>query len=78
LYVVLFSPIHAKRPTHFILLVLISLLILGEEYKLCHSSLCSFLHPPITSSLFGANVFLGTLFTPKHIKKLQLSLCVMN
>jgi hypothetical protein len=24
--------------------------------------LCSFLHPPVTSSLFGPNIFLSTLF----------------
>jgi hypothetical protein len=32
---------------------LITLIILGEEYKLWSSWLCSFLQPPVTSSLFG-------------------------
>jgi hypothetical protein len=38
---------------HYILLDLIFLIILGEEYILRSSSLCSFLQLPITSSLFG-------------------------
>jgi hypothetical protein len=48
---------------------LIILFILGEEYKLWSSSLCSFLQHPVTSYLFGPNILLITLFTN------TLSLC---
>jgi hypothetical protein len=41
---------------------LIVIIILEEEYKLWSSSLCSFLQPPVTSSLFGPNILLSTLF----------------
>jgi hypothetical protein len=41
---------------------LITLIILGEEYRLRNSSLCSFLYPPVTSTLFGPNILLSTLF----------------
>jgi hypothetical protein len=41
---------------------LIILFILGEEYKLRSSSLCSFLQPPDTSSLFGPNTY-----SPQHL-----------
>jgi hypothetical protein len=44
------------------------LIILCEEYKLW-SSLCSFLQTPVTSSLFGPNILLSTLFSN------TLSLC---
>ncbi|PNF40281.1 hypothetical protein B7P43_G06544 [Cryptotermes secundus] len=50
LYAFLISPIRATYPIHLILLDLIILFILREEYKLRSSSLCSFLQPPVTSS----------------------------
>jgi hypothetical protein len=65
----LFSPIRATCPTHLILLDLIIPIILSEENKLCSSSWCSFLHPPVTSPPFGPNVLLSTLFSN------TLSLC---
>ena len=37
--------------------------IVGEEYRSLSSSLCSFLHSPVTSSLSGPNILLGTLFS---------------
>jgi hypothetical protein len=66
LYTSIFSPIHITCPVHLNLLDLIILIILGEEYKSCRSSLCSYLHPPSTSSFFGPNILLSALFSNSH------------
>jgi hypothetical protein len=36
--------------------------ILGKEYRSLNSSLCNFLHSPVTSSLLGPNALLSNLF----------------
>jgi len=56
LYRSVLSPIHATCPTHLILLDLITRTIIGKQYKSLSSSLCSFLHSPVTSSLVGPNI----------------------
>ena len=47
------SPIRTTCPAHRILLDFITRTILGEEYRSLSSSLCSFLHSPVTSSHVG-------------------------
>src|SRR5215510_407040 len=63
------SPIRATCPAYLILLDLTTRTILGEEYRSFSSSLCNFLHSPVTSSLLGPNTLLNTLFSN------TLSLC---
>ena len=58
---------YIPHPAHFFYLM--TQTILGEEYRSLSSSLCSFLHSPVTSSLFSPNILLSTLFSN------TLSLC---
>ena len=56
------SPIRATCPAHPIL-DFITRTILGEQYSSFSSSLCSFLHSAVTSSLLSQNSLLSTLFS---------------
>jgi len=59
LYTRLISPIRATHTSHLILLDLFAGTILGEQYRSLSSSLCSFLHSPVTSSLLCPNILLS-------------------
>ena len=48
-------PSHSSRFDHRI--------IFGEEYRSLSSTLCSFLHSPVTSSLLYQNILINTLFS---------------
>ena len=69
-------PIRATCPTQLISLNLITRTILGENYKAFSSTLCSFLHSPVTSSLLGPNNLLNTKFS--NILMLRSSLSVSD
>jgi hypothetical protein len=57
-------PIHTTCPANLIQLYFITQkIILGEQYRSLGSSLCSFLHSPVTSSLLGPNTLLNTPFS---------------
>jgi hypothetical protein len=53
------SPFALHAPPNLVL-DLIILNIFDEVYKLWSSSLCSFLQPPVTSTLFGPNILFST------------------
>jgi len=57
LYMPLLSSIRGTCSAHLILLDLITRTIFGEEHRSLSSSLCIFLHSPVTSSLLGAFLF---------------------
>jgi hypothetical protein len=61
LYAFTFYPVHTTYTAHLILLHLIILIIHGEGYKLWSSSLCSFLQPPVTWTLFGPNILFNMI-----------------
>ena len=63
LYTPLLPPICVTCPAHLIILDFITWTILGEEYRSLSSSLSSFLHYLVTSSLLGPNIPLNTLFS---------------
>ena len=56
----------AKYPTHLIFHAVMSLLISGDGGKLFSAPLCSFLHPPVTSSSLRPIAPLGTVLETRH------------
>jgi hypothetical protein len=36
---------------------------MGEQYRSLNSSLCTFLHSPVSLSILGPNILLNTLFS---------------
>jgi hypothetical protein len=50
-----------SRPSRF--LALITRILLSEEYRSLSSSLCSFLHSPVSLSLLGPSILLNALFS---------------
>ena len=53
----------ATCPAHLILPDFTTRTISGKEYRSLRSSLCNFLHSPVTSSLLGPSTLLNTLFS---------------
>ena len=69
-------PIRVTCPYHLVLLDLTTLIMFGEQYKSQRSSLCSFLHYPVTSSLLGPNIFLSNLHFEHSARYMLFKLCV--
>ena len=56
------TPIRITCPDHLIIFYSITRTILGKEYRSLSSSLCSFPHSLVTSSLLGPNILLILIF----------------
>jgi hypothetical protein len=78
LYTPLPYPIRATCPAHLILLDLITRTKLGKEYRSLSSSLCNFLHSPVTSSFLGPNTLLRALFSNIPLLRLLNLNCVLH
>ena len=63
MYTALLYLIRATYQAHFILLYFIYRIIFGEQYRSLSSSLCSFLHSPVTSPLIDPNIPLNPLIS---------------
>jgi hypothetical protein len=63
LHIPLPSPISPTCPVHLILLDFITRTIFEEQYRSFSSSLCNYLHSPLTSSLLDSNIIINTLFS---------------
>ena len=68
-YTPLLSSIRVTWPSYLIRHDFITRTILGEQYRSLSSTLCNFLHSPVTPSLLGPNILLNALFSN------TLSLC---
>jgi hypothetical protein len=52
--------------TYLIVLDLVTWIIFSEQCRSWSSSICSFLHPPVTSSFLDPNIFLKPKYIPQH------------
>ena len=64
----LHAPVHTTCPAHLILLDFITRTVFGEQYRSFSSSLCSFLHSSVISSLVGPNIL-------KHVYYVNRASC---